>query len=262
MSWLTCPARTGCYAKTQINPSKDATKHRGRGQCGWGVTTLGPAPRSRNDLALPGATFRPARHRATTNARKHRSRARKREARTRAEEPRSPPRRINSLAAGASSHLTSRPGAGTRRGSPRLASGDLLGGGGHYVPFHAPCGKNRVWRRSRSVNCDRSVCRISVELEHSLRLRPAHPVVPKGSRTPKLRLGVRLFRSGKPVGEECPSDRSADHPRDDRYDEANSPEPEQVADERPAACGEERVDASVHVRPLVNEGTYQRRRAD
>jgi hypothetical protein len=55
---------------------------------------------------------------------------------------------------------------------------------------------------------------------------------------------------------ECASHRSADHPRDDRYDEANSPEPEQVTDERPAACGEERVDASFHVRPLVEEGHY------
>jgi hypothetical protein len=89
------------------------------------------------------------------------------------------------------------------------------------------------------------------------------------------RTGGDLFRSSqdreivstparpvKPPGEECASDRLADHPRDDRYDEANSPEPEQVADERPSACGEERVDASVHVRPLVNEGHHKQWRAD
>ena len=45
-------------------------------------------------------------------------------------------------------------------------------------------GKDRVWRRPQSVTCDWIVCRIGVELEHSLRPRPAHPVVPKGWRTP------------------------------------------------------------------------------
>ena len=48
--------------------------------------------------------------------------------------------------------------------------------------------------------------------------------------------------------------RSADHPRDDRYDEGNSPEPEQVAGECPAARGAERVDPSGHDRPLGHVG--------
>jgi hypothetical protein len=77
----------------------------------------------------------------------------------------------------------------------------------------------------------------------------AHPVVPKGSRTPGYTAGDLPF-------EECAPDYSTGHPSDDRYDEANSPEPEQIAGERPAACGDERVDASVHYRPLVNLGRY------
>jgi len=48
--------------------------------------------------------------------------------------------------------------------------------------------------------------------------------------------------------------RSADHPCDDRQDEANSPEPEQVAGERHAARGNERIAPSEHDRPLGHVG--------
>jgi hypothetical protein len=52
----------------------------------------------------------------------------------------------------------------------------------------------------QSVNCDGIVCRISVGLEHSLRPRPAHPVVPKGSRTPSYGWGFVFSGPGKPAG--------------------------------------------------------------
>jgi hypothetical protein len=103
----------------------------------------------------------------------------------------------------------------------------------------------------QSVNCDRIVCRISMGLEHSLRPRPAHPVVPMGSR--QSRLGVRLFRSRKACRKECASDRSADHPRDDRYDEADSPEPDQVATSVPRLA-EKSMFGLWSMKAIVNDG--------
>ena len=114
--------------------------------------------------------------------------------------------------------------------------------------FWCPVTKNRVWL------CTGTLTAIRLWLEYSPRPRPANPVVPKGSRTPGYAAGGSPFQVQERACHErrCAPPHSADHPSDDRYDEANSPEPEQVADERPAACGEERVDASVHDPPLVN----------